>query len=211
MGIKCKLVHGWGINDVDYDVYRYEKLQGKSTITWVCPYYLDWKSVIQRCHSKKWQANNVSYVGCTVTEEWKHLSNFIKWVDSQPNKNWQNCELDKDFLIEGNKHYCADTVVYIPKKVNSFTIDQKRNRGNLMVGVSPSTEGKKKPFVAQCQDPFNINGRHIGYFNTELEAHKAWQAKKHEYACQLADLQQDPRIAKALRERYAPNKDWTNK
>jgi hypothetical protein len=91
-----------------------------------------------------------------------------------------NCELDKDFLIESNKHYGADTVVYIPKKLNSFTIDQKRNRGDLMAGVSPSTKGKKKPFVAQCTNPFDGRGRHLGYFETELEAHKAWQAKKHE-------------------------------
>jgi hypothetical protein len=46
-------------------------------------------------------------------------------------------------------------------------------------------------------------------FPTELEAHKAWQARKHELACMLADLQTDDRIASRLREMYAPDKNWT--
>ena len=69
-------------------------------------------------------------------------------------------------------------------------------------------------YMSRCMNPFSKyegQGRHIGIFNTELEAHKAWQAKKHEYACQLAELQADPRAAQALRERFAPDKDWTNK
>jgi len=42
-----------------------------------------------------------------------------------------------------------------------------------------------------------------------LDAHLAWKQQKHEYACLLADLQEDSRVADALRQRYAPDKDWT--
>lgn len=51
----------------------------------------------------------------------------------------------------------------------------------------------------------------MGVFPTELEAHLTWQARKHELSCMLADLQTDERIATVLRERYAPDKDWTNR
>jgi hypothetical protein len=64
-------------------------------------------------------------------------------------------------------------------------------------------------FKGSCGNPFTGEGTYLGYFTDELACHKAWQAKKHEYACQLAELQEDPRVAQALRERYAPDKDWT--
>jgi hypothetical protein len=154
-----------------------------------------------------------TYKGCTVCNEWKYFSNFIKWVDSQPNRDWQNCAPDKDFLVVGNKHYSPDTVIYIPRSLNVFITDRSNNRGHLMLGVTDkSYNSSKSPFEAKCNNPFTEGGyvgRYLGVFATELQAHKAWQAKKHEYACQLADLQQDPRVAKALRERYAPDKDWT--
>ena len=73
------------------------------------------------------------------------------------------------------------------------------------------TKTKGVSYRAYCNNPFKDKKLHLGSFITELEAHKAWQAKKHEYALQLADLQEDPRVADALRQRYAPYKDWTNR
>lgn len=209
---KTKLVAGWGVNDVDYEVQRYKTVNGVKKLEWVCPYYKDWKGMVYRCHDLKFQENNRTYVGCTICEDWKYFSNFIKWVDSQPNRYWQNCSPDKDFILFGNKHYSPETVVYIPKKLNSFITDRKAKRGEFMIGVTPNYYGAKTPFVAQCCNPFNTERKsnYVGCYSTELEAHKAWQAKKHEYACRLAEQQQDPRVAKVLMERYAPDKDWTN-
>lgn len=198
---KNRLVCGWGINDVDYVVCDREGHH--------CPYYLDWKSIITRCFNKNYQKQRPSYKGCTVLEEWKYLSNFVKWVDSQPNKDWQNCALDKDLLLEGNKHYSPNNCAYISKSLNSFLIDRGQCRGDLMLGVSINSS--RRSFRSNCNPLRKSDKKHLGYFNTELEAHKAWQAKKHQYACILADEQTDPRVAKALRERYAPDKDWTNK
>ena len=144
-----------------------------------------------------------------MTEDWKYLSKFIEWVDSQPNKDWQNCEPDKDFLSEGNKHYSPETVVFISKKLNLFTSSKKKNRGKYMIGVSLYRYNNVDKYTAQCSNPLLRSSFFIGIYDTELEAHKAWQAKKHEYACMLADLQEDQRIASRLREMYAPDKDWT--
>lgn len=204
---KVKLVCGWGINDVDYKVTRTTIIDGKQKIVWCCPYYQDWLSMIARCFDSKYQKKRPTYIGCTITEDWKYLSNFIKWVDSQPNKDWQNCSPDKDYLIEGNKHYSPETVVYIPKGLNLFIIDRGNARGDCMIGVD-ATGREKKPYRARCSNPFTKKLEHVGYFATELEAHLAWKAKKHEHSLQFADLQDDPRVAKVLMERYAPDTDW---
>jgi hypothetical protein len=204
-----KLTYGWGINDADYKVTKYSIVDGKYKQVWVCPYYEDWRGILERCLCPNFQKNWTSYLGCSIVVEWKYLSNFIKWVDSQPNRNWQNCVLDKDLLIRNNKIYSPDTAIYIPNKLNCFITDSKKSRGQLMIGVTTNKLDKNKPYLSQCNNPFGQGGKNLGYYRTELEAHKAWQAKKHEYACQLADLQQDPRVAKVLRERYAPDKDWT--
>jgi hypothetical protein len=206
-----KLVYGWGINDVNYPVQRYQSINGGSRRFWICPYYQDWKNILERCFSSKLHQRRPTYIGCTIDFNWKHLSGFIKWVDSQPNKDWQNCEPDKDLLGGDNKHYGEGNVVYIPAYLNNFIVSGVSRRGNWMMGVTYKGNSKA-PFQAQCANPFGqykSDGRNLGYFKTELEAHKAWQAKKHGYACQLADLQEDPRVAQALRERYAPDKDWT--
>ena len=205
-----KLLYGWGVNDVDYDVTRSEVVNGKSKIVWICPYYRKWVKILQRCFCSKYREIRPTYKGCTVTEDWKYLSNFIKWVDSQPNKDWMNCDTDKDFLTVGNKHYSSNTVVFLSNKVNSFILDCGRSRGICMIGVSYYPNRKKNLYKASCSNPLG-GSDYIGYYPTELEAHKAWQAKKHEYACLLADLQSDERIASRLREMYAPDKDWTKK
>lgn len=207
---KNKLIFGWGVNDVDYSVTRSEVVNGKKKIVWICPYYRKWLGILTRCFCPKYQERQPTYKGCTVSEDWKYLSDFIKWVDSQPNRDWMDCEADKDFLSANNKHYSSDTVVFIPAKVNLFIIDRGNGRGNCMIGVcNKHYNSKKSPYEAQCRNPFNGERGYIGVFSSEIEAHKAWQAKKHEYACQLADMQEDDRVAKALRERYAPDKDWS--
>lgn len=205
---KNKLVCGWGINDVGYNVYKHEFVNGKKKIVWRCPYYSKWVEMIRRCFCTKTQTRHPTYRGCTIYENWKYLSNFIKWVDSQPNRDWQNCEPDKDLLIEGNKHYSPETVVFVNSVVNRFIEDCSKVRGSYMIGVCASGR-KNKPYSAGCSNPFTVKQNKIGRYKTELEAHLAWQAKKHEYSCMLADLQTDERVAKILRERYAPDKDWT--
>lgn len=206
-----KLVYGWGINDVSYNVHRYEMVNGKKKCVWACPYYKKWKSILGRCFDLKYQERQPTYKGCTVCEEWKYLSNFIKWVDSQPNKDWMKCEPDKDFLSGGNKHYSPETVVFVSNRVNSFITDKSRGRGICMIGVSYCPRRKKNPYEVRCSNPFMGKQEHLGRFPTELQAHLAWQDRKHELACQIADMQADERVAKALRERYAPDKDWTKR
>jgi hypothetical protein len=208
---KSRLIFGWGINDAPHDVQEYKKVgQNKWKRVWVCPYYVKWYSILRRAKSNLYKNNQPTYREVSVSDDWQYLSNFIKWVDSQPNRDWETCEPDKDILFVGNKHYSRNTVVMVSRIVNSFTKDRGNDRGDCMLGVYRKIKGKSVRYKASCSDPFKQSSYHLGYFDTELEAHKAWQAKKHEYACQLAELQEDSRVADALRQRYAPDKDWTN-
>lgn len=211
-----KLVCGWGINDAKYTVSKKEeqpKVNGKrkQKFVWVCPYYRKWKSMLERCFCPKLQNKCPTYKGCTVAEEWKYLSNFIEWVDAQPNKDWVNCNLDKDFLVEGGKHYSPDTCVFIAKSLNIFITNRYRARGSCMIGSARIEVDTNRPYLAQCRNPFSKRGEKLGYYVSEHEAHLAWKTKKHEHACKLADLQPDERVANRLREMYSPETDWTNK
>lgn len=207
---KNKLIFGWGVNDVDYEVQKYNKASdNKWARIWTCPYYVKWYSILRRAKSAVYKRRQPTYQDVTVSEDWKYLSNFIKWVDEQPNRDWMNCEPDKDILSRGNKHYSQLTTVFVGRLVNSFTKDRGNDRGTTLLGTCIRRKGNMLRYQSYCSDPFKINNYHLGYFSTELEAHKAWQAKKHEYACHLADLQDDPRVADALRQRYLPETDWT--
>jgi hypothetical protein len=208
---KVRTIIGLGINDVDYCVHKTAIIDGKKKIVQTCPYYADWKQMLQRCYDLKFQERNPTYKSCTVCEDWLSLSSFIEWVDSQPNKDWQNCQLDKDFLLEGNKHYSPESCVYLTRTLNMFLNTRAKKRGACMLGVRVDKNSGVNPYMAQCRNPFTDKGEYLGLFPTELEAHLAWKARKHEHACVYADMQQDDRVAKRLREMYSPDRDLTIK
>lgn len=197
---KSRLIYGWGINDADYNISESVK-DGDRCYLKICPIYKDWGSIVQRGFSDKYKLKKPTYIDVTVCEEWKYFSVFRNWVlNIQPNKDWINCEPDKDLLIEGNKVYSPDTVIYIPRIVNCFINEQKKNRGKYLLGVHWCNTHKK--FKAQISNPFTKKRDSLGYHCTELEAHLAWKSRKHELACQLADLQDDNLVSEILRNKY---------
>lgn len=192
---KKKLVRGVGTNDADYVVRRFETIgyengKQKQKLVWECPFYRRWCSMLKRCY--EW---GTSYIGCHVCEEWLTFSNFKAWVEKQ---DWEGKELDKDLLIKGNRVYSPETCVLVDKRVNLFLTERAASRGQWLIGVYWSKRGGK--FRASC----GVDGKvkYLGLFDTELEAHKAWLAFKLEQARLLAVEQTDPRVAKALIERY---------
>ncbi len=188
-----KKVCGVGINDADYCV------QGKGKVK--CPYYIKWSSMLVRCYGK---ITSAWYEDCWICEEWLIFSNFRAWMETQ---DWEGKHLDKDLLVTGNKVYSPATCVFVDMSVNSFVTDCAASRGDCPIGTHWRKSSGR--FRAYCNNPFNGKRMNLGTFDDMYLAHKAWQAKKHEYACQLAELQEDPRVADALRQRYAPDKDWT--
>ena len=190
-------VYGFGVNDSGYKVTR---KVGSDQVTWVCPYYAKWRGMLKRCYDKNLKTKFPSYSECVVCDEWKYFSNFKKWVDEQPNKNWKDCELDKDLLIEGNKIYSSTTCIFITRQVNQFLKDRALDRGECLLGVT--YHKKQHKFHAYCNNPFSTKQEYLGVFNTEIEAHMAWKRKKHEFACMLAEFPENILVSEILKKRY---------
>lgn len=198
-----RLVCGVGTNDADYVVQKFEQLgyvdgKRKRRLIWSCTYYQTWKNMLERCYSVKQHELRPTYKNCTVADDWLTFSNFKAWMENQ---DWEGKHLDKDLLFEGNKVYGPETCVFVTQMVNNFTIDSKATRGDLLIGVCWHKKAGK--FLAQCNNPFTKKLEQLGLFTTEQEAHEAWRKRKLELAHELAAVQTDPRIAKALIDRYS--------
>lgn len=199
MTVKPVLILGVGVNDADYPATRSSVVNGKKKIVWRCPFYRDWTAMIMRCYSSQFHERNPTYIGCSVDPEWLVFSVFKRWMESQL---WEGMQLDKDVLAPGNRVYSPDTCAFISGALNRFTNDVRSARGELPIGVLPcSKEGR---FLAHCRNPFTGKKEWLGKFSCAQSAHDAWRARKHEHACTYADQQADPRVAIALRSRYAP-------
>lgn len=197
-----KLVCGVGINDADYAVKKWETAEyvngkRKRKLVWICPFYRVWGSMVKRCYSTTYQNKRPTYKGCTVSEEWLTFSNFRAWMVTH---DWEDKQLDKDLLCEGNKVYNPETCVFVSGMVNTFTVDCGTARGEWLIGVCWD-KGTSK-FMSQCRNPFTKKNEHLGRFTCEKEAHQAWIKRKLELAKELAAIQTDPRVAEALIERY---------
>lgn len=197
-----KLVHGVGVNDADYVVQKFEPIgyvdgKRKHKRVWMCPYYQTWKNMLERCYSIKRQERYPAYKGCSVSDEWKTFSNFRCWMVTQ---DWEDKQLDKDLLFEGNKVYREDTCVFVTGVVNNFITDCAASRGEWLVGVDWHKGANK--FQSKCRNPFTGKQEYLGLFTCEQEAHNAWLKRKLELAHELAAIQTDERVAKALIARY---------
>lgn len=198
-----KLVHGVAVNDADYVAQKFETIgyvdgKRKQKLVWVCRYYQTWKDMIQRCYSAKRQERYPAYIGCTVSEEWLTFSNFKAWMEKQ---DWEGKQIDKDLLFEGNKVYSSETCVFVTGLVNSFTLDNGASRGKWLIGVVWHKPTGK--FLSSCKNPFTKKLEHLGLFTSEQQAHQAWLKRKLELAHELASIQTEKRVAKALIDRYS--------
>lgn len=197
-----KLTYGVGINDADYSVYKTEIVGGATKNVWVCPFYLKWINMLERCYSRRQQIKNPTYIGCTVCPEWLYLSNFKAWMEQQ---DWEGKQLDKDILIRENKIYSPETCVFVDASVNLFLTERTAARGDWPIGVNWHIKVKK--FQANCGDVLTGKKLYLGLFETSEEAHQAWLECKLRQAHILASQQADERVAKALIKRYS---NYTN-
>ena len=201
MGSKNKLVCGFGVNDSDYQLHRFELADGKYKRVWICPFYQAWRDLITRAYSPGFHARRPTYKGCSVSESWRLFSDFKAWMERQP---WEGMSLDKDLLVAGNKVYGPESCVFISKALNNFLGGCARSRGQFLIGVSWHI--RTGSFRADCMNPFTGHQESLGHFDSEVLAHAAWLSRKHQHACRYADMQADDRVAQALRTRYSLEK-----
>lgn len=172
---------GVGICDADYNVQEEEDRQaGNRKVTWRCPYYQTWLSLIRRSYSKKQKERSPTYQECYVDTVWHRFSSFRSWMLEQPLHDlWLagniNIQVDKDFLVPGNKMYAPDRCILLPSYVNCIVTGQNRKIGDLPLGVS----FKKKNNAYQSQIMIAGDKKYLGLFENPMDAHLRWQLFKH--------------------------------
>ena len=146
--------------------------------------YMLWKSMLQRCYSDSYKKKKLTYEGCEVSDNFKSYEYFYEWCNKQigfSNKGWQ---LDKDLLVKGNKVYSESTCIFIPKEVNTLLTKRGVSRGEHPIGVY--WHNTKKAFVAQVNRNKGKQ-KHLGLFNTELEAFNAYKEAKETFVKEQAE------------------------
>ena len=154
--------------------------------------YSAWREMIKRCYSEKSQEIRPTYKGCTVCEEWHNFQNFAKWYTSQSHYG-KGYELEKDWLVNNNKIYSAETCVLAPSEINNILVGSKASKNEYPLGVSFRSRFKR--FTAAVS--LNNKSTHLGYFDTPEQASQAYQKAKKEYMQKVA-LEWKDRIDKRL-------------
>ena len=166
-----ELVCGIGINDAEYVVKP--QVNGKRVI---CPFYKTWHNLLKRVSPSVRKAEDSSYIGTSICEEWKYFSKFKAWMEVQ---TWdvEGYQLDKDLIKRGNKVYSPEYCAFVPDYVNTALLANKK--GQYPLGVTMWNAARAKCFVAQCSSRCSDNNsKYLGYFTDPFEAHKAWQEAK---------------------------------
>lgn len=166
-------------------------INGKITIE-----YKIWDHMLERCYDDKFHKKHLSYIHCTVCEEWHNFQNFGKWFD----ENYYQIEnekmnLDKDILTKGNKIYSPDTCVFVPQRINNLFIKNDKNRGKYPIGIRFDKRNGK--FLAQLNK--NNKRKNFGYFNNSKDAFNKYKIEKEFYIKEIADKYKD-KIPKKLYE-----------
>ena len=152
-----------------------------------------WKNMLKRCYSEVSFKKSPSYEQCLTSETFNDYQQFKTWCNSQLGFGNTGWELDKDILVKGNKIYSEDTCCFVPKEINLLLVKHDKGRGDYLLGVD--YHKNRKQFRARCGD------KHLGWFNTELEAFRAYKEAKEAYIKEVANKwkdQIDPKVYEAL-------------
>lgn len=172
-----KPVAGVGINDAEYKtMYRGEDKE------WCrCPYYTAWVHMLHRCYSEKCHKARPTYIGCTVSEEWKIFSNFKRWMKAQ---SWEGNTLDKDLRVKGNKIYSSETCIFISVHLNTIFGNKPKRSSGLPRGVYYNEGNKDRKYFSKM----NKYGKevYLGAYKTKSETEKAYRDEKLKYIIEVA-------------------------
>ena len=147
-----------------------------------------WYSMLRRCYSDSSKKKCPTYIGCEVSAKFKSFEYFYEWCNKQIGFYNQGNEnpfhLDKDLLIKGNKVYSESTCVFLPQEINSLLTKRTSLRGNHLIGVY--WDKTHKAFIALVNKNKGKQ-EHLGYFNTEIEAFKAYKTAKESFIKEQAN------------------------
>lgn len=171
-GFTKRKVYGKGVNDLGYVT----TIKHGDKIVYRCEFYSRWEKMLRRCYSKQQSANHSSYSDVSVADDFLSASFFKDWTTSQVHKeSGIVLDLDKDILDPSAKLYSPETCVYVPNWLNyALYTGSNIKRDDQTLGVIVVTLNDGTPrYVAR-----SATKEHLGTFDTEILAHKAWQMSK---------------------------------
>lgn len=142
-----------------------------------------WSDMLRRCYSDKFQAKWTTYIGCSVSDNFKNFQYFAKWCQNQIGFGLAGYQIDKDLVIKGNKVYSEDTCFFVPMELNSLLTKCDAIRGEYPIGVDFNRACGK--FRAHCNDGSGEK-KYLGSFTAAEAAFKAYKIFKEALAARLA-------------------------
>lgn len=186
---------GVAINDSETPIHKTKVIDGKRATVWECKAYKCWNHMLERCYSESLHKKFPTYKDCKPCDDWLLFSKFKYWYDQNYIDGYY---LDKDLLFKGNKLYSPETCVFLHKTINSFLVDCGVRNTNALSGATLRKDNGK--YRSRCCNVITGNREALGQFDSEVEAHLAWAARKKEIAAMLAnsDIHMCERTREAL-------------
>ena len=144
------------------------------------PSYSCWRFLMRRNFCEKSFLINPTYKDCTVCKSWYNFQVFSDYFYSHESYGL-GYELDKDLLVNGNRHYSPETCVMIPQEINKALKTVQVN--SVVAGVRK----RKNTKGYQVRVTEHGKRRHVGEFYTEEEASAAYVKAKEDYIHSLAE------------------------
>lgn len=143
-----------------------------------------WTRMFDRCYNETYHKKYPTYIGCEVCKEWFNFQNFAKWFDDNYYEiNTESMEVDKDWLVVGNKIYSPDNCCISPNIINTcLSTHDKIKNFDMPIGVSWHKNGS---YITRCSD--HGKRKTIGYYHTIKEAEAAYWNYKINYVERLAE------------------------
>lgn len=116
--------------------------------------FLTWRNMLKRCYSSEQKYKNYKEQGIVVCDEWLDFLTFKSWYDRNFYRvDNEEMNLDKDILCHGNKMYCPEYCIFVPKRINTLFVRARNRRGALPIGVYRG----KGCFISSC----SVNGKNV--------------------------------------------------
>lgn len=142
------------------------------------PVYNSWYGMVQRCTNPK--RSDYEYYGgrgINVCERWLSFENFLSDMGDRP----YGMTLDR---INPDGDYCKDNCKWSTKSEQSSNQRERKHTGKTSQYKGVCWDKKNKKWLATVYSGGKPCYR--GSFDTEIEAHEAYEAHKHlKYALKL--------------------------
>lgn len=142
--------------------------------------YQRWYEMVRRCYDSKYHKKYLTYTNCEVDEKWLNFQNFGTWHDENYYKiEGEKMELDKDILVKHNKIYSPETCVYVPQTINKLFVKRQNDRGESVIGTSPTQNGK---YQVRCNlinpKTGKSKNKYLGVYETQEKAFEVYKYYK---------------------------------